>query len=137
MRRKILIIISLVLLLVGCRTTQIVKEKTEDRQVRTEQNSKTEKDSVFVMQRDSVIVRQIGDTVLLEKIKYEYRYELGKKEDTIILRDTIYRREIKDKIEKDKGKSVGIGIERIGYIFMIIGLTIILIWQVLRRYTRS
>lgn len=125
------------MLLVGCRTTQIVKEKTEDRQVRTEQNSKTEKDSVFVMQRDSVIVRQIGDTVLLEKIKYEYRYELGKKEDTIILRDTIYRREIKDKIEKDKGKSVGIGIERIGYIFMIIGLTIILIWQVLRRYTRS
>lgn len=136
MKRKILIIISLILLFLGCRSTKSVKEKAEDRQVRTEQNSKTEKDSVFVLQKDTVIIRQTGDTLWLEKIKYEYKYELGKRADTVILRDTVYRNEIKERIEEDKGKSVRIGIERVFYIVIITVLIMVLIWQALRRYIK-
>lgn len=76
--KKTVILITLILLITGCGTRTIyVPVET----VKTEYRDKIFRDSVYL--HDSILIRQKGDTVFLEKYKYLYRNK--------IVRDSIFR----------------------------------------------
>lgn len=134
MIRKILIIISFLLLVCSCRHT---KQLTEITQTITEQTKQVIKDSVFVYRQDTVLVKEKNDTVYIEKIKYKYAYKINNNTDTIIRTDTIYRIQTTDKVLEDKSVQVRYRIDRIILITIIVILIGIGIWRALRKYIRN
>ena len=137
MIRKILIIISFLLLICSCRHTKEIAKSSDEKQTRIEQNTKVEKDSVFVYRQDTVLVKEKNYTVYIEKIKYEYLYKINNNTDTIIRTDTIYRTQTIEKVVEDRSGQIRYRIERIILITIIVILIGIGIWRALRRYIRN
>lgn len=81
--KKLLLIIFLGIVLCACTTTKYVDVPVP--QVRVEYRDRVSIDTL--VQNDSVIIREKGDTVFLEKYKYIYRIKEVK--DTINVTDTI------------------------------------------------
>ena len=82
--KKILIIIFISLCLFSCKTTtKIVEIPIET--IKTEYVDKVQYDSIYL--KDSIIIRQKGDTIYNTKIVYQYKYKHLK--DTINIKDTI------------------------------------------------
>lgn len=80
--KKLLIIIA-AFILISCGTTKIVEVPVE--RIKTEYIDRTNIDTFI--QSDSIIVKDKGDTVFLEKYKYLYRYIQNN--DTFIKVDTV------------------------------------------------
>lgn len=75
--------------------------------VKTEYRDKFYRDSVFM--RDSVIVKEKGDTVYVEKYRYLYRDR--EKKDSVIINDTIrepYRVEVVKEINRLENWQIGL-----------------------------
>lgn len=136
MRRKILIIISVLLIFASCKNTKEVSKLQEQQEVKTEQTSRQEKDSVFVLRRDSVIVKQTKDTVYLEKIRYEYKYRIEDKVDTVIKTDTVYKSLTQERVVEDKQKVTQLSTRNKVLLCCVIVLIGVVIWQVLSRYIK-
>ena len=81
--KRLLIVISIALLLTGCTSTRYVEVPVD--RVKIEYRDRTLIDSLI--KKDSVIIRERGDTVFLEK--YKYLYKTNKIRDTISIKDTI------------------------------------------------
>jgi hypothetical protein len=65
----------------SCKTTQYIPIET----VRTEYRNKINTDSIFL--RDSIFVKEKGDTFIMEKYRYFYRDRILR--DSVFLRDTL------------------------------------------------
>lgn len=89
LRRKLknvlLLFSSILLLLSSCKETQYIQLPVKE--VDTVYITKTSTDTL--MTKDSVIIKQINDTVLIEKVKYVYKNSL--------VRDTVIQLEYKEK----------------------------------------
>ena len=81
--KRLLIVILITLLLTGCTSTRYVEVPVD--RVKIEYRDRTLIDSLI--KKDSVIIRERGDTVFLEK--YKYLYKTNKIRDTISIKDTI------------------------------------------------
>ena len=82
MRNIILALISCICL-IGCKSIQYVP--VENTVVKTEYKNSVSYDSIYFT--DSVYIREKGDTVYIENIKYRYKYVSNI--DTIVKNDTI------------------------------------------------
>lgn len=81
--KKLLIVITVLLLLSGCASTKYVEVPVD--RVKIEYRDRTLIDTLI--KNDSTIIRESGDTVFLEKYKYLYRIKEVK--DTVNVTDTI------------------------------------------------
>lgn len=81
--KKLLIVILVSLLLSGCTSTKYVEVPVD--RVKIEYRDRTLIDTLI--RNDSVIIRERGDTVFMEKYKYLYRTKEVK--DTINTTDTV------------------------------------------------
>ena len=73
---------------VACGTTRIASEANRET-VRTEYRDRLRTDSVFVMLKDSVHVRERADTVFVEKFKTRIAYRDRLRVDTVSVADTV------------------------------------------------
>ena len=80
---KKLLLIFLVFIAVSCGTTKVIEVPVE--KVKTEYINKHSIDTII--KNDSIIIREKGDTVFLEKYKYIYKYV--NRADTVLRTDTI------------------------------------------------
>ena len=80
---KKLLLIFLVFITISCGTTKVVEVPVD--RVRTEYIDRHSIDTVI--KNDSIIIRDKGDTVFLEKYKYLYKYV--NRTDTVLKTDTI------------------------------------------------
>lgn len=97
--KNILIFVLTLILLFGCATKYI--EIPVDR-VSKEYNNNISVDTLIIS--DSSIIREKGDTVLIEKYKYIYRTKDVK--DTIIKTDTITKIQTIVQQEKKESKNI-------------------------------
>lgn len=81
--KKLLIVITVLLLLSGCASTKYIEVPVD--RVKIEYRDRTLIDTLI--KNDSTIIRESGDTVFLEKYKYLYRIKEVK--DTVNVTDTI------------------------------------------------
>ena len=81
--KKILILL-LLLLLIGCKQQERIIEVPVP-QIKVEYREKLQVDTLI--RNDSVIIRELGDTCIIEKYKYLYKVKL--QTDTINITDTI------------------------------------------------
>lgn len=81
----LLLFSSILLLLSSCKEVQYIQVPVKE--VDTVYITKTSTDTL--MTKDSVIIKQINDTVLIEKVKYVYKNSL--------VRDTVIQLEYKEK----------------------------------------
>lgn len=75
-----LLILSLMLLLCGCRTTEIIRER---------HHYSSTIDSVYIECTDSVFVLMAGDTVRIREVERRVEYRLKYISDTIVSTDTV------------------------------------------------
>ena len=101
--RKLILLIFLIFLTIGCRTTKYVEVPVE--KIHTEYIDKLKLDSIFIhdsmYNHDSVCIFQKGDTVFKYKEKVQYKYLIQtkytdtsktiEKTDTIIKTIPIYK----------------------------------------------
>ena len=87
--KKILIIILVTLLMVGCASQKMVYVPIEKETAKTEYVDRLQRDSIYV--QDSIFIHHKGDTVFKEKYRYLFVDKL--------IRDSIY---IHDSIKVDK-----------------------------------
>lgn len=80
---KKLLLIFLVFIAISCGTTKVIEVPVD--RVRTEYIDRHSIDTVI--KNDSIIIRDKGDTVFLEKYKYLYKYV--NRTDTVLKTDTI------------------------------------------------
>lgn len=80
---KKLLLIFLVFIAVSCGTTKVIEVPVD--RVRTEYIDRHSIDTVI--KNDSIIIREKGDTIFLEKYKYLYKYV--NRTDTVLKTDTI------------------------------------------------
>lgn len=81
--KKLMVVILIVLLLSSCTTTKYVEVPVD--RVKIEYRDRTSIDTLI--QNDSIIIKERGDTIFLEKYKYLYRTKEVR--DTINVTDTI------------------------------------------------
>jgi len=93
--KKTVIFCAIALLCFACSTIKYVPIET----VKTEYRHTIARDSIFL--RDSIFVKEKGDTVCLERYRYMYRDRIFR--DSVIVRDTIrvpYPIEVAKEIKK-------------------------------------
>lgn len=81
--KKIIVAILVAVLFYGCTTTKYIEVPVD--RVKIEYRDRTSIDTLI--QNDSIIIKERGDTVFLEKYKYLYRTKEVR--DTINVTDTI------------------------------------------------
>lgn len=102
---KKLLIVLFLFLLVSCGTTKVIEVPVE--KVRTEYIDRQVIDTLI--KNDSIIIRDKGDTVFLEKYKYLYRYI--NRTDTVVQIDTITKTitvEVTKEVNKLKEWQIGL-----------------------------
>lgn len=106
---KKLLLIFLVFIAISCGTTKVVEVPVD--RVRTEYIDRHSIDTVI--KNDSIIIRDKGDTVFLEKYKYLYKYV--NRTDTVLKTDTITKVQTVEVIkEVNKVKNWQIGLMVLG-----------------------
>lgn len=83
--KQFLIVLFSIFTLISCKEIQYIQVPVKE--VDTVYITKTSTDTL--MSKDSVIIKQINDTVLIEKVKYVYKNSL--------VRDTVIQLEYKEK----------------------------------------
>lgn len=83
--KYLIVLISFILLLGSCTTTKYIEIPVET--VKTEYQDRILIDTLY--RRDSVFIKERGDTVFLEKYKYLYRTK--ELRDTVNMTDTIVK----------------------------------------------
>lgn len=81
--RKLLLVILLAIILSGCTSTRYIEVPIP--QVKIEYRDRISVDTLI--QNDSIVIRERGDTIVLEK--YKYLYKSKEVRDTINVTDTI------------------------------------------------
>ncbi len=102
---KKLLLIFLVFIAISCGTTKVIEVPVD--RVRTEYIDRHSIDTVI--KNDSIIIRDKGDTVFLEKYKYLYKYV--NRTDTVLKTDTITKVqtvEVIKEINKVKNWQIGL-----------------------------
>ena len=106
---KKLLLIFLVFIAISCGTTKVIEVPVD--RVRTEYIDRHSIDTVI--KNDSIIIRDKGDTVFLEKYKYLYKYV--NRTDTVLKNDTITKVQTVEVIkEVNKVKNWQIGLMVLG-----------------------
>lgn len=106
---KKLLLIFLAFIAISCGTTKVVEVPVD--RVRTEYIDRHSIDTVI--KNDSIIIRDKGDTVFLEKYKYLYKYV--NRTDTVLKIDTITKVQTVEVIkEVNKVKNWQIGLMVLG-----------------------
>ena len=106
---KKLMLIFLVFIAISCGTTKVIEVPVD--RVRTEYIDRHSIDTVI--KNDSIIIRDKGDTVFLEKYKYLYKYV--NRTDTVLKTDTITKVQTVEVIkEVNKVKNWQIGLMVLG-----------------------
>lgn len=106
---KKLLLIFLVFIAISCGTTKVIEVPVD--RVRTEYIDRHSIDTVI--KNDSIIIRDKGDTVFLEKYKYLYKYV--NRTDTVLKTDTITKVQTVEVIkEVNKVKNWQIGLMVLG-----------------------
>lgn len=125
MKRLIAILICTLFTLIGCKTVYVPVES-----VRTEYATQLVRDSTIV--RDSVYIRERGDTVFVDRWRTEYRDRI--KKDTLVVRDSIpvpYPVEVIRTVEKELSKWKQIQL-KLGKAILL-GAGGYLLWRLIRR----
>lgn len=106
---KKLLLIFLVFIAISCGTTKVIEVPVD--RVRTEYIDRHSIDTVI--KNDSIIIRDKGDTIFLEKYKYLYKYV--NRTDTVLKTDTITKVQTVEVIkEVNKVKNWQIGLMVLG-----------------------
>lgn len=92
MRKELIIILFLVLLLSGCKTTKYIEVPVD--KVKIEYRDRLKHDNIYIHDKDSIFIEHKGDTVFLNKYKLKYIYR------NVYLRDTIANTDTITKIQK-------------------------------------
>jgi hypothetical protein len=134
MRNKILLFALLALSLGGCRTIREAQTFTTDiRQVATSAVVREKADSVYVYSRDSIYIRERGDTVYVDRWHVQTAYRDRLRTDTLRVVDSV-RVVVDNVIERVQGQSSWASFERwcgrilIGLLFLI-GVYFVLKWK--------
>ncbi len=78
-----IILLFLTNILISCKSTKIVEIPVD--RVKVEYKDRLQVDTII--KNDSIIIKNKGDTIYIEKYKYVYR--IKERKDTISIRDTI------------------------------------------------
>jgi uncharacterized protein with GYD domain len=134
MKNKLLLLTLLTLSLAGCRTIREVQTSTTDvRQIATTNTVREKADSIFIYQRDSIYIRERGDTVFVDRWHVQTAYRDRLRTDTLRMVDSV-RVVIDNVIERVQGQSSWASFERwcgrilLGLLF-IIGVYLFLKWK--------
>jgi uncharacterized protein with GYD domain len=134
MRNKVLLLVLLALSLGGCRTVRELQTSTTDiRQVATSAAVREKADSVYVYHRDSIYIRERGDTVYVDRWHVQTAYRDRLRTDTLRVVDSV-RVVVDNVIERVQGQSSWASFERwcgrilIGLLFLT-GVYFVLKWK--------
>lgn len=96
---KTTIYILIFLLFAACSTTRVASD-TNREAVRVEYRDRLRVDSVHIWLRDSIMVRERGDTVFVEKFKTQIAYRDKLRVDTFRMSDTVWVAQIETLTEE-------------------------------------
>ncbi len=125
----IVLTLPIALLSTSCRTSKITADSRIE-QSRNSDNYEKQVDTILVFCSDSVIVRTKGDTVFVDRLKYEFIYRA--KRDTIARIDSVYI----DKeviIEKEKQLSQWQQWQMKGFWFLLVALLLSIIYTLIKK----
>lgn len=88
MQTKILLMLSVFLLCVGCKGVQPIPSSQAQTETKIEYRDRIVKDTIFV--QDSIVIRQAGDTIYKDRIHREYIEKLRIDTAYIEHNDSIY-----------------------------------------------
>jgi hypothetical protein len=134
MKNRLLLLSLFALLLSGCRTVREVQVSSSDIRQTTATNAVREKrDSVHIYQRDSIYIRERGDTVFVDRWHTRTAYRDRLRTDTLHVSDTV-RIAVDRVIERVQGQGSWASFERwCGRILMglllLIGVYFALKWK--------
>jgi hypothetical protein len=134
MKNKLLLLTLLALSLAGCRTIRETQTSTTDvRQVTATAAVRERADSVYIYQRDSIYIRERGDTVFIDRWHLQTAYRDRLRTDTLHVTDSV-RVEVERFTERVQGQSSWAAFERwCGRILMLIllltGVYFVLKWK--------
>jgi hypothetical protein len=112
MKNKLLLLTLLALSLAGCRTMKEVQIATTDvRQMATSVAAREKTDSVYIYQRDSIYIRERGDTVYMDRWHTNTVYRDRVRTDTLRVTDSV-RVMVDNVIERVQGQSSWASFER-------------------------
>jgi hypothetical protein len=134
MKNKLLLLTLLALSFAGCRTIRETQTSTTDvRQVTATAAVRERADSVYIYQRDSIYIRERGDTVFVDRWHVQTAYRDRLRTDTLHVTDSV-RVEVERFTERVQGQSSWASFERwcgrilIGLLFLI-GVYFVLKWK--------
>jgi PBP1b-binding outer membrane lipoprotein LpoB len=134
MKNKLLLLLLLALLLSSCRAIHETQISTTDvRQTTASDAVRTSVDSIFILQRDSIYIRERGDTVFVDRWHTQIAYRDRLRTDTLRVADTV-RVAVSNVIERVQGQSSWASFERwCGRILMglllLVGVYFFLQWK--------
>ena len=112
MKNKLLLLTLLSLLLAGCGTIKETQVSTTDlRQAATTAAVREKADSVYIYRRDSIYIRERGDTVFVDRWHVQTAYRDRVRTDTLHVRDSV-RVVVDNVIERVQGQSSWASFER-------------------------
>jgi hypothetical protein len=134
MKYKASLLALLALSLAGCRAIKEMQVSTTDvRQTTATAAIRERADSVYIYMRDSIYIRERGDTVFVDRWHVQTAYRDRLRTDTLRVVDSV-RVDIERHIERVKGQSSWAAFERwCGRILMLLlfltGIYFILKWK--------
>jgi uncharacterized lipoprotein YajG len=112
MKNKLLLLTLIALLLAGCGTIRETQTLTTDvRQIATTAAVREKADSVYIYRRDSIYIRERGDTVFVDRWHVHTAYRDRVRTDTLHVRDSV-RVVVDNVIERVQGQSSWASFER-------------------------
>jgi hypothetical protein len=110
--KRLLIFLLIACALTGCRTIKEVQREQSDYRHTSEVASVRERiDSIYLYQRDSIYIRERGDTVFIDRWSTSITYRDRLRTDTLRVTDSV-RVEILRDIERIQGQSSWAAFER-------------------------
>jgi uncharacterized protein with GYD domain len=134
MKNKLLLLVLFALSLAGCRTIRETQVSTTDvRQTATSEAVRTSVDSIFLYYRDSIYIRERGDTVFIDRWHVQTAYRDRLRTDTLRVVDSV-RVVVDNVIERVQGQSSWAAFERwcgrtLMMLLIVTGLYFILKWK--------
>ncbi|MDR3133221.1 MAG: hypothetical protein LBU42_04270 [Prevotellaceae bacterium] len=112
MKNKMITMLLFASLLSGCRTVREVQVSSSDiRQTRETSAVREKRDSVHIYQRDSIYIRERGDTVFVDRWHTQTAYRDRLRTDTLHVSDTV-RVAVDRVIERLQGQGSWASFER-------------------------
>ena len=124
MKKQIIILIAALLFMSGCSPRILVREVVRDSLI-----VRTKLDSVYLYEKDSIFIKQKGDTVFFERWSIRYKDKLIEKKDTTYI-DKVQVKEVPVPEQLNWWQRTQINL--FWWLFSVIA--IVIVWQIIKIY---